>query len=166
MIATASKHNFELVKSLGAEAAFDYKDANVTDQINEYTKGNLKYVWDTIALPPTAKICAAVISPGGTYGAILQVELPRDDVKKTFSLGYTAVGEPVKKWAFEHGGTRITTDFEFMKKWVKEIVDPLLAEGRIKVHPPQIGKGLDKVFEGFDLMRHDKVSGQKLVYTL
>lgn len=164
MISTASKHNFELVKSLGAEAAFDYKDPDVTDQIKKYTNGNLKYIWDTIALPPTAEICAAVISPGGTYGAILNVKLPRDDVKQTFSLGYTAAGEPVKKWVFEYKDT--TADFEFMKKWVSEVVDPTLATGRVKVHPPKLGKGLENVFEGLDLLKHDKVSGQKLVYTV
>lgn len=105
-----------------------------------------------------------MISPGGSYGSILEVELPRDDVKKTFSLGYTAMGEPVKKGPFEYKDT--TADFEFMKEWVNEIVDPLLAKDKIRVHPPNITQGLDKVFEGFDLMRHDKVSGQKLVYTL
>lgn len=164
MITTASKHNFGLLKSLGAEEAFDYNDPDVIDQINKYTNGNLKYVWDTIALPPTAKICAGVISPGGTYGSILREQIPRDDVKKTFSLGYTAVGDPIRKWGQDMPDNK--ADFEFMKKWVEEVVDPLLAAGRVKVHPPQVNQGLEKVFEGLDLMRHDKVSGKKLVYTL
>lgn len=164
MITTASKRNFELVKSLGAEAAFDYKDPDVTDQIKKYTNGNLKYIWDTIALPPTAEICAAVISPGGTYGAILEVKLPRDDVKQTFSLGYTASGEPVKKWHWDYKDT--TADFEFMKKFVREVAEPILAAGKLKGHPPKITQGLENVFEGLDLLKHDKVSGQKLVYRL
>lgn len=164
MIATASKHNFDLLKSLGAEAVFDYKDADVVDQIKKYTNGNLKYIWDTISLPPTAEICAGVISPGGTYGAILAVKFPRDDVKTTFSLGYTAMGEPVKKRSFYYKDT--TEDFEYMKKFVQEVADPLLAEGRIKVHPPLVNHGLENVFEGIDLLRHDKVSGKKLVYVL
>ena len=114
-------------------------------------------------MEPTAKLCAEVISPGGTYGAILSVKLPRDDVKETFSLGYTAVGEPVKKRFFEREDN--TEDFEFMKKWVKA-VDPILKQGSLKVHPRQVGKGLDNVLEGCDLLRKEKVSGSKLVYTM
>jgi hypothetical protein len=135
----------------------------VVSKINDYTKGNLKYVWDTIALEPTAKICAEVISSGGIYGAILTIKFPRDDVKKTFSLGYTAVGEPVRKGSYDKPDN--TADFEFMKKWI-EVVNAILAEGRLKVHPPKVGQGLEGVIEGMDLMRKDKVSGQKLVFVL
>jgi NADPH:quinone reductase-like Zn-dependent oxidoreductase len=163
VITTCSPRNFNLVKSLGAEAAFDYNDPEVTAKINDYTKGNLNYVWDTIALPDTAKICSEVISPGGRYGSILRVEFPRKDVTTTMSMGYTATGEPTDKpffKSFENEG-----DFEFMKKWIKA-VDPILEQGKLKVHPPKVGKGLEGVLEGLDLLRKDKVSGQKLVYTL
>jgi hypothetical protein len=79
------------------------------------------------------------------------------------SMGYTATGEPTDKpffKSFENEG-----DFEFMKKWIKA-VDPILEQGKLKVHPPKVGKGLEGVLEGLDLLRKDKVSGQKLVYTL
>lgn len=163
MITTCSPRNFDLVKSLGAEAAFDYNDPEVSAKIKEYTKGNLKYIWDTISLPSTAKICADVISPGGRYGAILNVEFPRNDVKTTTSMGYTATGEPTDKPFFKSSNNE--GDFEIMKKWIK-VVDPLLAQGKLKVHPPKVGKGLEEVIDGLDLLRKDKVSGQKLVYTL
>jgi NADPH:quinone reductase-like Zn-dependent oxidoreductase len=151
------------VKSLGAEAAFDYNDPECAAKIKAHTKGNLKYVWDTIALEPTAKLCAEVISPGGRYGAILNVKLPRDDVKETSSMAYTATGEPTEKPFFKSHDNR--ADFEFMKKWMKA-VDGILAEGKLKVHPPKVGKGLEEIPAGLDLMRNDKVSGQKLVYAL
>jgi len=163
-ITTCSPRNFDLVKSLGAAAVFDYHDADCAAKIKEYTKGDLKYVWDTISLPPTAKLCAEVISSGGVYGSILQVEFPRDDVKHTMSLGYTAVGEPVKKGSFIPSPDN-APDFEFAKKWF-QIVDPILQQGQLKVHPPKVDKGLENVMEGLDLMRKDKVSGQKLVYVL
>jgi len=163
VITTCSPRNFDLVKSLGAEAAFDYNDSDCAAKIKEYTNNNLKYIWDTIALEPTAKLCAEVLSSGGKYGAILNVKFPRDDVTPTYSLGYTAIGDPVKKNSFEsHDNTK---DFEFMKTWIK-IVNPILEQGRLKVHPPKVGKGLENVLEGCDLLRNDKVSGQKLVYVL
>jgi len=148
---------------LGAEAAFDYNDPEVASKIKEYTKGNLPYVWDTIALEPTAKLCADVISTGGKYGAILNVKLPRDDIKTTYSLGYTAMGDPIEKGGYKSQDN--TADFEFMKGWVRA-VEPLLAQGKLKVHPPKVGTGLEGVIDGMDLLRKDKVSGQKLVYVL
>jgi NADPH:quinone reductase-like Zn-dependent oxidoreductase len=38
VVTTASPHNFELVKSLGASAVFDYKDPNVSTKIQEWIK--------------------------------------------------------------------------------------------------------------------------------
>ncbi|KAK6380403.1 uncharacterized protein PV06_05451 [Exophiala oligosperma] len=163
-ITTCSPRNFGLVKSLGAAEAFDYNDPECAKKIREYTNNNLKYVWDTISLTNTAQICTDAIGPaGGIYGTLLVVKSPRNDVKTTVSLGYTAAGEPIKKWVWDIPDT--TEDFEFMKTWLAE-VEPMLQQGRVKVHPPKVGKGLENVFEGLDLMRHDKVSGQKLVYVL
>ncbi len=163
VITTCSPRNFDLVKSLGAEAAFDYNDPEVATKIKEYTKGDLKYIWDTIALEATAKLSAEVLSNGGKYGAILFVKFPREDAKKTHSMGYTAVGEPVDKGFYKSPNNE--GDFEFAKKWIKA-VDPILAQGKLKVHPPKVGKGLEEVIDGLDLLRKDKVSGQKLVYAL
>ncbi|KAL2406807.1 Trans-enoyl reductase TOXD [Exophiala dermatitidis] len=162
-IATCSPHNFELVKSMGAVAAFDYKDPNCVAQIKEFTNNNLKYVWDAISLPPTAQLCAQVIAPNGRYGTILPVDFPRKDVKQTHSVAYTAFGEPVKKPFFEAQDT--TADFEFMKGWIAE-AEGLLHQGQLKHHPLKIGRGLENVLEGMDQLRQDKVSGQKLVYVL
>ena len=44
MITTYSPRNFDLVKSLGADAAFDYNDPECAAKIKEYTKDDLKYV--------------------------------------------------------------------------------------------------------------------------
>ena len=149
---------------MGAEAAFDYQKSDVVENIREYTGNNLKYVWDTISLPQSAQICAAVISAGGHYGSILAVKCPREDVKTTYSVGYRAVGEPVEK-----NGVRWDNNmaiFDFTKKWINGVVEPYLAAGRVRFHPLKVTKGLEHVFDGLDLLRHDKVSGQKLVYTL
>ena len=53
VVATASPHNFELVKSLGALAVFDYKDPHVSTKIQEWTRrqniGPLTKGLDTIS---------------------------------------------------------------------------------------------------------------------
>lgn len=40
VVTTASPHNHELVKSLGADAVFDYKDPEVASKIKAWVKGN------------------------------------------------------------------------------------------------------------------------------
>ncbi|UCK58859.1 hypothetical protein AFCA_001695 [Aspergillus flavus] len=42
VLTTCSPHNFDLVKRLGADAVFDYKDPNSAAEIRQYTNNNLK----------------------------------------------------------------------------------------------------------------------------
>lgn len=59
-------------------------------------------------------------------------------------------------------------DFEFGKGWWEEARE-LLANGKVKVHKPEVnqgGKGLEGALGGMQHMREGKVSGVKLVYTM
>jgi len=169
-ITTCSPRNFDMVKSLGAAEAFDYNDPDCAKKIRDYTNNELKLCWDTISLPATAKICADALSSNGEgciYGAILYTPSPREDVKSTYSLGYTAVGE-----YFEFGNgpsmkvfQASTEDYDFAKSWTAEW-EQLLAEGKLKVSEPKVGKGLNEVLNGIDDLRHERVSGTRLVYTI
>jgi hypothetical protein len=159
-----------MVRSLGAAEAFDYNDPHCASKIREYTHDELKLCWDTISLPPTAKLCAEALSSDGAgciYGAILPVKSPREDVKSTYSLGYTTTGEyfefninPQKPRVFEAS----TEDWEFAKSWAVEF-EKILAEGKLHVNEPRIGKGgLKGTLDGMDDLRHGRVSGTRLVY--
>ena len=90
-------------------------------------------------------------------------EAPRDNITMTATLGYTAMGEAFKM----RGDIPAKPDhFEFAKKWA-EIVDQLLQGGKIKVHPVKAMEGgLDGILEGCKLLKENKVSGNKLVYTV
>jgi NADPH:quinone reductase-like Zn-dependent oxidoreductase len=166
VITTCSPRNFDMVKSYGAEATFDYKDQASIEKIKKYTNDSLKLVWDTISLKSSADFCAKIIASGGTYGNILRQTLPgREDVKQTYSIGYTSVGEPFEKGGRKYGAEETQRDYDWIQKWML-VGEQLLAEGKLKAHPIKVGKGLENVLEGADLMRHDKVSGQKLVYTV
>ena len=46
VVATASESNWELVKSLGAEATVDYKDPQAVEKIKKITGGSLKLAYD------------------------------------------------------------------------------------------------------------------------
>jgi len=60
VVTTASPHNFDLVKSLGAAAVFDYKDPEVSTKIQQWIKGQnigpLTKGLDTISNRRTARL--------------------------------------------------------------------------------------------------------------
>lgn len=169
---TCSPHNNEYVKSLGADAVFDYKSSSCAEDIKEYTKDNLKLVFDCISEGDSPKISVGSMSlTGGTYSTLLPV--PNDQVSKVnekvenkSTLGYTVVGE-----AFRFGPHSLPAkpeDFEFGKMFW-ELARGLLAEGKVTVHRPSVnegGKGLEGALKGMKAMKEGKVSGKKLVYTM
>lgn len=161
VIATASPHNFDLLKSLGADQVFDYKDPEVGDKIRKATNDNLRLVFDTISEYDSPKISAAAISSkGGHYSTLLAVDSPRSDVKTTFTLGYTALGEK-----FSDSFPASQEDFEFGVKFWRAAAD-LINSGKIKTHPTIVRKGLDNIAQGLQDLKDNKVSGKKLVYTI
>ncbi|CEJ56576.1 Putative ToxD [Penicillium brasilianum] len=165
VLTTCSPHNFDLVTSLGADGVFDYRDPQSAAEIRKLTDNNLKLVFDCISLEASAKYCEAAISTeGGEYSALLNVKVERENVNSRFTLGYTAVGE-----AFKFGDIPFPAkpeDKAHAEKFVA-IAESLLAQGKVKVHRPRVGKdGLKGVLEGLQLLKEDKVSGEKLVYNV
>ena len=165
IVTTCSEHNFEYVKALGAEEAFDYKDPECGSKIREYTKDNLTHVFDCISEGKSPQICCdAVSTKGGKISYLLPIDTPRKDVEGKRTLAYTITGE-----AFEFGPAKIPDmpqDFEFAKGFW-ELSAKLLQEGKVKVHRPEVRKeGLKGVFGGLKDLKENKVSGVKLVYKI
>jgi NADPH:quinone reductase-like Zn-dependent oxidoreductase len=166
VITTCSPRNFEYVKSLGADAAFDYNSADCAEQIKKAADGKLMYAWDCIALPDkSVPICADALESGGHYASLLPLEkFPRDDVSNASTLLYSVYGEAVDKPFFKTKGK--PEDYEFGVKFAN-ILRTLIKEDKIKVHKPKVmDGGIDGIMEGLSLLQNDKVSGEKLVYKL
>ncbi|KAJ5953287.1 hypothetical protein N7454_000183 [Penicillium verhagenii] len=165
VLTTCSPRNFDLVKSLGADEAFDYKDAGAAAAIRAATDDKLKLVLDTISLDASAEFCEKALSTaGGDYTALLAVAVKRDNVKSHMTLGYTAVGEAFDK--FGRFWEALPENKEFAIGWWK-LAEPILASGKVKVHTPKVNPGgLRGVLEGLELLKADKVSGEKLVYNV
>ncbi|KAK3369373.1 chaperonin 10-like protein [Lasiosphaeria ovina] len=168
IVATSSPANFELIKSLGADAVFDYKDPECAAKIRAHTAAApLGLALDCIGDQASTDVCAAALGPAGGVITSLtaQGKSAREDVTVQFTLGYAVIGEPFRLGPAMDVPAK-PEEFEFGKKfWA--LAEKLLAEGRIRVHPVQVGEGgLEGVFEGLQAMREGKVSGKKLVYRI
>jgi NADPH:quinone reductase-like Zn-dependent oxidoreductase len=89
VIATASPHNFEYVKAIGANVVLDYKDADIVNKIREASGGKLKYVFDTVRSNGSAEKAYEVISENeGTIVSALpikQEDFPKAKVISTYA---------------------------------------------------------------------------------
>ncbi|RBR23812.1 uncharacterized protein FIESC28_03428 [Fusarium coffeatum] len=70
-ITTCSPRNFELVKSYGASAIFDYNDPDCISDIKKHTKNNIRYALNCIFTTQNMQFCYQAIGrPGGKYTAL------------------------------------------------------------------------------------------------
>jgi NADPH:quinone reductase-like Zn-dependent oxidoreductase len=172
-VATASPHNADYLKSLGAEAVFDYKSPTAGADIRAYTNNSLKLAWDCTGLGAPV-ISAAFGSEGGRYASIMPVNMSEAELKQVnpnidgphVTLMYSIFGEE-----FQKRGDPVPPkpeEHEFAQKFW-ELSRELLESGKLKTVKPIVnrgGSGLDGIFTGLDELRGNKVSGGKLVYTL
>ncbi|KAF2870417.1 chaperonin 10-like protein [Massariosphaeria phaeospora] len=162
VFATASPHNFDFVKSLGADQVFDYRDQDIGAKIRSASKDNLRLVFDTIGEKGAPEIAAAALSSkGGHYSSIVGVkEFPRADVTNRYTMAYTALGEK-----FNDAFPASQEDFEFgVKFW--RIAEELINSGKLKPHPADVRGGLDEIPKGLQDLKDNQVSGVKLVYKI
>lgn len=164
VLTTCSPRNFELVKQLGADQVFDYKEPGVGKRIREAAGDALAHVFDCISLPASVAICAEAFgSRGGKYSALLYIDgFPREDVEVEVTMAYTAFGQEYRQ------NDKVTPakpqDLEYAARFWK-VAGELLAQGKIKPHPAEVREGgLEGILDGLEDMKQDKVSGVKLVY--
>ncbi len=167
---TCSPRNFDLVKSLGADAAFDYSSPTVSADIKAWGANAIAHVWDCFATPECTKIAvAAMADSAGRYQALLPVNPTllksiNPNVESGVTMMYTVFGEPFQKghlWSAspEDLNTARCSGSYPGSYWRRE--GEASQTGRTGG-----GKGLDGVLVGLDELRKNKVSGSKLVYTL
>ena len=165
VLTTCSPHNFELVRRLGADAVFDYKDPESATEIRKYTNNNLRLALDFISDDSSVRFCDCALSTeGGEYSSWPAVKIERANINNTQTVVYTALGE-----AFDLGPMSFPVkpeDKAFAEQFLA-VVEPLLAQGKIKVHPPKVGPGgFQGVIDGLKLLKANKISGEKLVYNV
>ncbi|KAF7590244.1 hypothetical protein BBP40_003128 [Aspergillus hancockii] len=120
---------------LGADATFDYHDANAAVAINEATKNGLKLAFDTVSTESTAEFCSRALSTeGGDYSTLLPIKIERQNVVGRTTMAYTAFGE-----GFQFGKISIPANLEHkaFAESLYSVVEKLLEEGKVKAHPPR-----------------------------
>ncbi|KAG9015063.1 hypothetical protein FRB90_004942 [Tulasnella sp. 427] len=153
VVTTASPKNHQLLKSIGADEVFDYKDPDAPKRIREWGKGQIKHALDSISENGSTKLVAEALSEdGGKIVTILPVK--RDD---SFPSAVEIKGILVYK-ALDKNNANY---YPWMIEWQKRM--PTLAS-QLTVMPlkPWSG-GLDGLPDALLYHKSGKVSAEKIV---
>lgn len=169
VVATGSKRNHELLKSLGADAVVDYNDADWPEQVRKITHDGLQHAFDTISEKGTPEAIGRAMSP--TKASHLVCLLPHrtgvenKKVKVESTIAYTVFGIPQNFPGFDNCGSETPEDKAFWEKYLSLLPD-LLTSGKIKPNRVRELGGLEAIPTGFKLQEEGKVSAEKLVYKI
>lgn len=149
---TASSHNHEYVKSLGATHVFDHTKSGVVDDIVKALKGSdFAGVYDAISEEKTVRSSADIASQLG--GGIVVTVLPPPE------------GLPENVKALGVFAITVATEHKDVGDAVwRKFVPQALAQGKLQAKPDPllIKGGLEKVQEGLDKQKAG-VSAKKVV---
>ncbi|RHZ54029.1 zinc-binding alcohol dehydrogenase family protein [Aspergillus thermomutatus] len=166
-LATSSPGHFELVKSYGATAVFDYTSPSCASDIRTYTKNNLRYALDCVTTVESMKLCYSAIGRAGGYYTGLDpfpktVAATRKMVRPDWVLGPTMIGKEIA-WPEPHYRAVDPKIRKFGQRW-RQIVEDLFLRGELKVHPIDVQHhGFQGTLDGMDKIREGLVRGKKLV---
>ncbi|KAK6845957.1 zinc-binding oxidoreductase ToxD [Apiospora arundinis] len=170
VLTTCSPHNFALLKNLGADAVFDYKDtatciASIQAAIQAQGLDGKEplLALDCVGTFNTPEVCAGVLPAGSTYVATAPPSLPGrdgDDVTLAFAQGQQVLGD-----SYTFNGQTVPASPEISEPWkaFARLSERLIGSGRIKLSPVQVQGGLEEVVPTLALLREWKFSATKAV---
>merc|ERR1711977_89561 len=172
VIATGSKKNHDLLKSLGADAVVDYKDSDWPEQARKLSHDKLEHAFDCISEKDTIQSCAKALSPtiGGKVVTLLPVVKVRAEVESINSkakvestIVYTVFERALKYPGFDNLGSETPQDKAIWEKYLS-LLPEYLSSGKIKPNKIRELGGLEEINAGFKEQQEGKVSAEKLVY--
>ncbi|EMD40146.1 hypothetical protein CERSUDRAFT_112362 [Gelatoporia subvermispora B] len=153
IITTASLHNTDLLKSIGATHVLDRNlsaDA-LHAEITKITKQPIELVWDSISEPSTQNMAYDLTSPGGTLVLVLWDTI--DPAKKAAQPGKNVIAHIGADFAVWEDGTGT---------W--QALPKLLENGSIKPMRTEVSEGgLNGIVPGLERLKNNRVSAAKLV---
>ncbi|KAI1373209.1 alcohol dehydrogenase [Hypoxylon crocopeplum] len=172
VVTTASPRNFEYLKSLGADAVFDYNSPTCAEDIKALTGNKLALVWDCTGDGGEIGAKALTDAADSKYATIMPVDAdlvhainPRVDGPLAH-VAYDVHGDP---YMWPDGGKPARPEEAAYAARFLELCPGLLESGAVKPVRTIVnfgGSGLEGVMKGLDELRAGRVSGAKFVYTL
>ena len=171
VFATASPQNHELLKSLGADQVFNYRDADVVDQIRKAGNNTIEYGLDVISSAETFQSLydATEGAENVSLDNLLSLE-PSSittkegrNVKYGKTLAYAVYGTEVKLGPYTLPPDQQAA-MDYNKFW-QETLPKYISEiktANLKVLPA----GLESTNEALELLKQNKVSGEKVVWRI
>ncbi|KAH9888191.1 putative alcohol dehydrogenase [Xylariomycetidae sp. FL2044] len=191
VVATSSPHNFAYLKSLGADAVFDYRSPTCAADIKAFVIASsspdtkipipIRHAWDCAGGSAGVRMCAATLADddeGADFAAILS--MGPEDLRAAnprvrgplITLAYDALGDAYRFW---NGTVPVKPDEVAWAARFWDLSERMLAEGKLRTVTPIVNRGgegrgevggLEGVLAGLEESRLGRVSGGKLVYTL
>jgi NADPH:quinone reductase-like Zn-dependent oxidoreductase len=173
IVVLASSKHFEYLHSLGATHTFDYNSATLAEDVGAAIGGDGKIPLgvDAITAIGTLKTISKIFSPDGKLAILLPVkdgntvtnsldeqmhwEIPED--RNPFAKTTTII--PVRTFLYQN-------DPVLKERLMPKILPELLASGAIKPNRVRLmdqGTFKDRVETGLDLLRSNKIRGEKVV---
>jgi len=168
---TASAHNHAHLKGLGASHAFDYRNPDFVDEILTAAGGKIKTAVDIIAARPSLDAISKVVGPGSKVAILLPVKKGETVTNATDSDMVLGIPDAVRA---KFTGVELIpvatfqyqTDEYVRENLMPKILPELLANGLVKPNRIRLlkeGTLKERVEVGLDLLRNNKVSGEKIV---
>ncbi|RLV92480.1 Uncharacterized protein JA1_003155 [Spathaspora sp. JA1] len=171
VITTASPKNHALLKSLGADHVFDYRDPDVVTKIKEVGAGKIVYGLDMFAEPETFQQVydATEGTPEVFLDSMLVVDgndiitKPERNVHYGYTIVYLAIDNEADLLGkhFKQNQEMVIKYDEFWTKYLPKYINQIKHSNLLILE-----SGLESVSEGLELSRLGKVSAEKIVFTL
>ncbi|CUM49346.1 unnamed protein product [Debaryomyces fabryi] len=169
VITTASSKHHDFLKSLGADKVFDYHDSDVIEQIKKAGGSNIRYALDTVSNEQTFQSVYDATADSRDVSIDNLLSLSASNIKTDDSrhvsfhatLVYCVDGNDAKM-----GRSSVPSSPELVKDyndfWFNIIPQyiPKIKHSNLKV----LKSGLQSASEALELLREDKVNGQKVVF--
>ncbi|PPQ66677.1 hypothetical protein CVT24_008830 [Panaeolus cyanescens] len=155
IIATASLHNAQDLKSIGATHVLDRKLSveSLSAQANQILSGKpLRYVFDAISLPETQKYGLDLLSEGGQLQSMFSVHSKAEP-----GPGNKRINAYGAFWTHEY-------NLKLYTPLYRDLVTGWLSTGKIKPNRVEtLHNGLEGILEGLKKLESDAVSRTKLI---
>lgn len=153
VITTASGDNGQELIKLGAEKVYNYRDADVHEQIKK-DHGPIEYIFDAIGNAASATASSKVSGTSTHYTTVRPDAAHTQDFPKHITISTIIVYQ-----VFFPGSEEAKVGDEYFREaatWLKT--------KKLVCNVPKIIGGLDKVDVGYELHRKYQIKGVKLVY--